>query len=133
MTTSSFRRIALAIASATALVACATGDDYAEQNFVVLERGAQIPFSSMVNEYRRVDNDTLLFRTGATQWYRAELAQQCATHLFGPEAIAFDTQGVSAINRGSSVFIGGHRCRIEALDRIAPPDQTRAEASPTGS
>ena len=77
-----------------------------------------------VRSFRTVGFDTVFFRVGRRDWYRADLIGHC---LGLPNALrlGFDTHGSSTLDNTSSVIVGGESCRIGSLVRVAEPPRRR--------
>jgi hypothetical protein len=120
----------ISIAAAIALAACATkADDAAPLTYKVLKADAQIPFgSSQVYGFSVGDDDSLILQGPGRRFYRATLDTFCANRLPWELAIGFPDEGMSRIDRFSSVIIDGQRCRFLSFDEIEDPKKT-AEAA----
>ena len=108
----------LLLAAASPLAASPPeGDHVAEQ--------ARIPLAGFrIRTFRTVGFDTVYFRVGRRDWYRADLVGQC---LGLPNAlrIGIDTYGSSTLDNTSSLIVDGESCRIISLVRSEPPPRRR--------
>jgi hypothetical protein len=89
----------------------------AEPQFTVLEPDARIAFSSLVNGFEVVDDDTILLRVGASRLYLAELSGPCGRHARWEHQLGIAPNG-PGIDTFSSLVIDGRRCRISSLTRV---------------
>lgn len=81
----------------------------------------RIPLAGFrIRSFRAVDDETLYFRTGRRDWYRADMIGPCFT-LRSALRIGLDTHGSSTLDNTSSVIAGGEICRIHSLVRSGPP------------
>ena len=111
--------LALAVAAASPALAASPpeADPVAEQ--------VRIPLAGYrVRSFRTVGFDTVYFRVGRRDWYRADLVGQC---LGLPNALrlGFDTHGSSTLDNTSSLIVDGESCRIISLVRSGSPPRRR--------
>ena len=113
----------LAAAAAAAAVTVPLAASPPEGDHVVEE--ARIPLAGYrIRTFRTVGFDTVYFRVGRRDWYRAALVGQC---LGLPTALrlGFDTHGSSTLDNTSSLIVDGESCRIISLVRVAEPPPRR--------
>jgi hypothetical protein len=113
----------IAVTAVTAVTAAPLAASPPEGDHVVEE--ARIPLAGYrVRSFRTVGFDTVYFRVGRRDWYRATLIDHC---LGLPNALrlGFDTHGSSTLDNTSSVIVGGESCRIHSLVRVAEPPPRR--------
>ncbi len=112
-----FPLIAAAAASTPLAASPPEGDHVVEQ--------ARIPLAGYrIRSFRTVGFDTVYFRVGRRDWYRATLVGQC---LALPNALrlGFDTHGSSTLDNTSTLLVDGEPCRIISLIRSDPPPRRR--------
>ena len=117
------RRILLFSLMLAAAAAAPLGASPPEGDHVVEQ--ARIPLAGYrVRTFRTVGFDTVYFRVGRRDWYRAKLIGQCPG-LPNALRIGFDTHGSSTLDNTSSLLVDGESCRIHSLVRVAEPPPRR--------
>jgi hypothetical protein len=117
------KALSLALMLAAAAAAAPLAASPPEGDHVLEE--ARIPLAGYrVRSFRTVGFDTVYFRVGRRDWYRAALVGQC---LGLPNALrlGFDTHGSSTLDNTSSLIVDGESCRIISLVRVAAPPPRR--------
>jgi hypothetical protein len=96
-----------------------------QATYTVIEPDVSIRWAnSNGTHFQRVDNDTYLIRVSANRWYKAELHENCARGVSGFDPITIHLDGLGTVDTFTQLILdGGRRCRIEKLDRIAPPER----------
>lgn len=83
---------------------------------------ATIPFANYggVDDWRAVDNHTLLIKGVGKQWYKAELFGPCLDLKFA-DRIGFLVEPDGSLNRYSGVVVRNEVCRFKSLTKVEAP------------
>lgn len=110
------RYFATALAAAMAWAGAASADPV---QYTVVEADATIPFGSRINQLDRPTRETVLVRTGANQWYRIQLNENCVRGSMIGSPVRLETSGQgSPIDRFTWVRLEDRSCAVQSLDRV---------------
>lgn len=81
-----------------------------------------IPFANHggVDDWRAVDDHTLLIKGLGKQWYKAELFAPCIDMKF-VDRIGFLVEPDGSLSRWSGVVVRNQVCRFKSLTKTTPP------------
>ncbi|HVY84219.1 MAG TPA: DUF6491 family protein [Caulobacterales bacterium] len=109
-----------AAVGAVALASCATEPSGPPPQFTVLEPNASVSLHDVeVRSWGK--DDSILLQTNRRQWYRAVISGGCTHAGDLLRGIGFETQTGDLVDRGSFAIVGGQRCLVTSVDKIADP------------
>jgi hypothetical protein len=90
---------------------------------------ASIPFANHggVDDWRAVDDHTLLIKGLGRQWYKAELFSPCIDMKY-TDTIGFLVEPDGSLSRWSGVVVRHQVCRFKSLVKTDPPTPSKKTA-----